>query len=207
MNALRNPPTSLSWEALRELIAHVRDNYHCYFRKTLAKLDRLTERIASEKLVSPGLMDWLQREFLALADGLETHLAKQECRLFPTICELSVQRSEVSWAVDLGDKLHEAIDHAILANRELLATMERMQMCLCDPRWADKGSLVEKLIDAMRELEEELAAYGHLEAEMLFPQANEMIQAHGSPLSSHEVAEPVRAGDAGHAAVQVSQSG
>jgi hypothetical protein len=70
MNALRDPPASGSGELLRELIAYLRDDSHRDLRQTLAKLDWLNERLASEKLVLPRLMDWLRREFLALASGV-----------------------------------------------------------------------------------------------------------------------------------------
>jgi iron-sulfur cluster repair protein YtfE (RIC family) len=175
MKAFGNPLTSGSRESVNAWIAYLRDDSHYYLRQMLAKLDRLTERIGREKLVPPRLMDWLQREFLAMEDRLETHLAKQECRLFPMICKLTLAGVEKHSARDLGESLREAMDLATLENRELLTEIERVQMGLCNPVWADKGPLVEKLIDDLRELEEQLANYVSLEEAVLFPQVQEML--------------------------------
>ena len=49
-------------------------------------------------------------------------------------------------------------------------------MCLCHPEWADKGLLVEELIEHLRDLEEELTEYDRLERQDLFPSARKFCQ-------------------------------
>ena len=83
MSAIRDPTTGGSWSNPRELMDHIAAVHHGYIRLTLPMLGRLTERIAHEHLVPVGLMDRFERQFTALADLLETHIAMQECRLFP----------------------------------------------------------------------------------------------------------------------------
>jgi iron-sulfur cluster repair protein YtfE (RIC family) len=177
MNAVQDWPALVSRESVHELILYLRDHVHACLRQILAKLDWLTDRIAGEKVVPPVTMDQFQRRFLTLADGLEAHLAEQECWLFPTIGALiRPVRTGGPDRAELDDALHEAAS----ANQELLAGMEQLQMDLCDPTWADRGSLVERLIDDLRELEEQLVTYAQLESEVLFPQVQALLEARRS---------------------------
>jgi iron-sulfur cluster repair protein YtfE (RIC family) len=88
MDAIRDLHTTGSRDLVRELMSNLRANSHRRLRQALVKLNRLTERIAREALVSSEFMDCLQRRLLALEEVLETDLAGQEYCLFPEIDKL-----------------------------------------------------------------------------------------------------------------------
>jgi iron-sulfur cluster repair protein YtfE (RIC family) len=171
------------------LTSDLRAHSHCRLRQSLSKLNRLTERIARTRLVPVDFMDCLQRRLLALEDALETDLTEQECSLFPRIEELAEPSSQVGAEEPGPNELHDALSQAALANCGVQCMMEHVQMCLCDPEWADKGPLVEDLIDAVREFEEALADYVELETDVLFPQADKMAQ---TLAPDHQVADRKR---------------
>jgi iron-sulfur cluster repair protein YtfE (RIC family) len=175
MVAIRDRHTEGSRQLVQELMSNLRANSHRRLRQALMKLNRLTERIAREAFVSREFMDCLQRRLLALEGVLETDLARQEYCLFPEIDKLVSQQGKEIAGTTSANGLHEAFSQAMLANCGVQSMMEQVQMCLCDPEWMDKGLLVEELIDAVREFEEALAGYVDLEAEVLFPQADELI--------------------------------
>jgi hypothetical protein len=150
-------------------------------RQMLAQIDLLGERIARAELVPPRLMDWLERELLALADLLETHLAQQECELFPKINKLTARVRHTSPAEVCGDDLLPSMEQASLRHQDVLAQIERIQTCLCDPEWADKGPLVERLIDKVRELEVELTAYGSAATELVFWPVRDLLEDAATP--------------------------
>jgi iron-sulfur cluster repair protein YtfE (RIC family) len=179
MDAIADRPDEGTRELVHELTADLRANCHRRLRQALQKLDRLTERIAKNSLVAPEFMDCLQRRLLALEETLEGDLAEQEGVLFPGIEALLNARRKGD--DELGRDVHDALGHAALANCGVQSMMEHVQLCLCDPEWADKGPLVENLIDAVRDFEEALAAYVDIESDLLFPQAHEIAKVSSQP--------------------------
>jgi len=178
MIALRDAPVTRSAESLQDWIVYLENDPHPSMRQALAGLDRLSEQIARAKWVPLDLVDRLQRELLDLTDILETYLSQQECQLFPMISELTARSIGMNPAVRRGDRLGEAIERATLAQQEALAAIERVQTCLCHPEWADRGPLVEKLIDKVHALEVELAAYSYVQEEIVFPKLRDRLDEH-----------------------------
>jgi iron-sulfur cluster repair protein YtfE (RIC family) len=174
MDAIADRPIDGSRELLQGLTTNLRANCHRRLRQALGKLDRLTERIAKNALVAPEFMDCLQRRLLALEETLAADLAEQEDVLFPSIEALVKPTRYIE--NEPANGLHDALGQAALANCGVQSMMEHVQLCLCDPEWADKGPLVENLIDAVREFEEALASYVDIESAVLFPQADEIAR-------------------------------
>jgi len=181
MNAIHELPRTYSWDDLTKLIDTIPFLHHQVLRQKLASLNRVIQRIACKHLVPLPVLDRCERQFLALADRLETNWEEQECWLFAWLRRV-VKRAP---AIDnyLGESLEEAMDQAAVANQEGLDALGQVQMELCGPEWADKGSLVEELIDHLHDLAEELAEYEHLEREQLFPRVREFCQ----PCTKEEV--------------------
>lgn len=179
MNTIRDPTTGRSWASARELIDHIGATHHGYLRLALPHLDRLSEQIAREKLVPVSLMDRFEREFTALADLLETHIAKQECWLFPKIRELREPVGETAWACRSGDSLEGLIDRMSRENQDALTLFEQIEACLSDARWRGKGPLVDQMVADMRELHENFVAHAQLETEVLVPSVRESLESHG----------------------------
>jgi iron-sulfur cluster repair protein YtfE (RIC family) len=159
------------------LIEHIAATHHGYLRLTLPILDRLAERIAREKLLPITLMDRFEREFTALADLLETHIAKQECWFFPKLRELREPVGETAWACRVGDTLEELLDRLTRDNQDALALLEQIEACLADARWTGKGPLVDQLVEDMRELHQNFVQHARLESELLFPEVHAQLQA------------------------------
>ena len=179
MNTMRDPTTARSWATVRELTDHIVSVHHGYLRLTLPILDRLTEQIAREHLVPATLMDRLGRLFTALADLLETHIAKQECWIFPKMRHLHEPVGEVCWASVLDDGLEEQMGRLANDNHEALTLLKQIETCLSDARWSGKGPSVDQLKEDMRELHENLSQHAHLENEVLFPHVHELLQPQG----------------------------
>src|SRR5260370_21016289 len=75
-------PSTHSWDDLTKLIDTVPFLYHQVLRQKLASLNRMIQRIAQNHVVPLTVMDPFERQFLAMADQLETNLEEQECWLF-----------------------------------------------------------------------------------------------------------------------------
>jgi iron-sulfur cluster repair protein YtfE (RIC family) len=159
------------------LIEHIAATHHGYLRLTLPVLDRLTERIAREKLLPITLMDRFEREFTALSDLLETHIAKQECWFFPKLRELREPVGETAWACRVGDSLEEQMDRLTRDNQEALAMLEHIEACLTDARWIGKGPLVDQLVEDIGALHENFMQHARLESDVLFPHVRELLHA------------------------------
>ena len=169
MNTIRDPDSGKSWPALRDLIDHIESAYHGYVRLTVPVLSSVTEHIVRERTVSSHAIDHLQRLCTALEDNLESHVARQECRLFPKMRHLREPVGEVAWASRLEDSLDEMMQREERENREAMNLVEQIQKLLLQPAWVERGYHVEELKWDMNELHENLAIHFHLETEVLFP--------------------------------------
>jgi iron-sulfur cluster repair protein YtfE (RIC family) len=176
MNTIRDQKTGRAWSAPRELIDHIESVYHGYLRLTLSALDNLTQRIAGEHSVSPSLMDRMERFSVALADNLETHVARQECRLFPKIRHLREPVGETAWANRLDDSLEEMMFREERENLEAMNLLKRFREVLNLPAWSIADRNVEQLKHDLDELHENVSEHFHLEIEVLFPAVREMIR-------------------------------
>jgi len=174
MNAIHELPRTDSCGDLTKLIDTIPFLHHQVLRQKLASLNRVIQRIAGKHLVLLSVLDRFERQFLALADRLETNWEEQECWLFAWLRRVIKRAPAISSY--LGESLEEAIDQAAEANKEGIDALGQLQMCLCAPEGADQGLLVEELIDHLRDLEEELAEYERLEREELFPRVRELCQ-------------------------------
>jgi len=174
MNAIYECPRTHSWDELTKLVDTIPFLHHQVLRQKLASLNRVIQRIANKHLVSLSVLDRFERQFLDLADRLETNWEEQESWLFAWLRRMVKRGPAISNY--LGESLEEAVDQAAAANQEGLNALSEVQMHLCDPEWTDKGPLAEELIDRMHDLEGELAEYEHLEREELFPRIREFCQ-------------------------------
>ena len=161
MNTINDPTSARRWRSVPELIDHIVAAHHGYLRLTLPVLDRLA------------------REFTALADLLETHLAKQECVLFPRIRQLREPVGETAWACHMGDSLDELLARMTRENHDALARLGQLETCLADRAWAGTGPVADQLIESVQELHDNFAEHVHLESAVLFPQARELLQGQG----------------------------
>jgi regulator of cell morphogenesis and NO signaling len=176
MNAIYELPSTHSWDDLTKLIDTVPFLHHQVLRQKLASLNRIIQRIAQNHVVPLTVMDPFERQFLAMADRLETNMEEQECWLFAWLRRIVKRGLAIGHDNYLEESLEDAMAQAAVANQEALDALDQIQMCLCGSEWVDKGILVEELIDHLRDLEEELAEYDYLEREELFPRVRKFCQ-------------------------------
>ena len=176
MNTIRDSTTGRSWATSRELIEYIVSVHHGYLRLSLPVVDRLIEQIVRGQRVPLGLMDRLQRELTALADLLDTHIAKEECWLFPKIRHLREPVGEICWACQLDDGLEELMERLGHDIQQALTLFDQIDACLGDGRWTGKGPLVDQLKDDVRELHENFVRHANLEMSVLFPHVRELLR-------------------------------
>jgi iron-sulfur cluster repair protein YtfE (RIC family) len=176
MNAIYELPSTHSWDDLTNLIDTVPFLHHQVLRQKLASLNRIIQRIAQNRVVTLSVMDAFERQFLAMAYHLETNMEEQECWLFAWLRRIVKRGLAIGPDNYLEESLAEAMDQAAAGNQEALVALDQFQMCFCGPEWMNKGILVEELIDHLRDLEEELAEYDHLEREELFPRVRKFCE-------------------------------
>jgi iron-sulfur cluster repair protein YtfE (RIC family) len=173
MNAIQELPGTHSGDDLIKLIDTIPFLHHQVLRQKLASLYRVVQRIAANHVVPINLMDRFERQFLCMADHLESNLEEQECWLFAWLRRMVKRLPATGRENYLSESLQEAMEQATAADQEALEALKQIQMCLSIPEWAEKGLLVEELIDRLRDLEEGLIEYEALEREGLFPRVRE----------------------------------
>jgi iron-sulfur cluster repair protein YtfE (RIC family) len=178
MNPIHELPGTHSGENLIKLVDTIPFLHHQVLRQKLASLYRVIQRIAANHVVPITVMDRFERQFLSMADHLESNLEEQECWLFAWLRRLVKRLPATGRDNYLGESLQEAMEQATAANQKILEDLGQIQMCLGIPEWADKGLLAEELIDRLRDLEEEMIEYERLEREELFPRVREFCQSY-----------------------------
>jgi regulator of cell morphogenesis and NO signaling len=173
MNAIHRTSGVNALAELRRLADTVPFLHHQVLRQKLASLNRAIQRLAQNHVVPLPVMDRFEREFLAMADNVETNLEDQECWLFAWLNRIGKEETASNY---LAESLEEAMTRATSANQEALDGIGQIEMYLCGPDWTEKGLLVEALIDHLRDLEEELVEYNRLEREELFPRVRAYSQ-------------------------------
>jgi iron-sulfur cluster repair protein YtfE (RIC family) len=176
MNAIQELPSTRARDDLIKLVDTIPFLHHQVLRQKLASLNRVIQRIAANHVVPIILMDRLERQFLSMADRLESNLEEQECWLFAWLRRIVRKLPATGRDNYLGESLQEAMEQATAGNQETIEALGQIQTYLCDPEWTDKGLLVEESIDRLRDLEEELIAYEYLEREELFPRVHQFCQ-------------------------------
>jgi regulator of cell morphogenesis and NO signaling len=176
MNAIHELPSTHSWDHLAKLIDTVSYLHHPVLRQKLDFLNRLIQRIAQNHVVPLTVMDRFERQFLAMADHLETNMEEQECWLFAWLRRIFKRGFAIGQDNYLELRLAEAMAQAVAANQEALDTLGQIQICLCGHECMNKGILVGELIDHLRDLKEVQAEYDHLEREELFPRVRKLCQ-------------------------------
>lgn len=176
MSALQDLPMTSPMESARELLHNLLFTHYPCLRRTLSSASELADRIACEHPVSPRVMDHFQRQYQAMADVLNTYLTRQEGWLFRLFCQLDLPDENPACVMGLGDNFNEELERAAADQQEVLTLVDRVWTCLCAPAWADRGALVEELLDSVEELRQELATCVYLEREALFPERSEQLE-------------------------------
>jgi len=102
--------------------------HHQVIRQKLASLNRIIQRIAQNHVMPLTVMDPFERQFLAMADHLETNMEEQECWLFAWLRRIVKRGLAIGQDGYLEESLEEAMDQAAQANQEALDALDQIQM-------------------------------------------------------------------------------
>jgi regulator of cell morphogenesis and NO signaling len=154
----------LRWETrpLPELIDYILTRYHASLREELPRLINLAAKVEEVHCAKPDCPTGLKNHLEAIAEAVESHLAKEEQVLFPLIAS---GRTQVAFnpiqVMKLEHEEHGAnlrktreITHDFLLPNDACAT------------WRE-------LYRSLERLEKDLMDHIHLENNILFPRATE----------------------------------
>jgi regulator of cell morphogenesis and NO signaling len=142
--------TSVAPQTAAELIAHILARFHETHRRELPEILRLAAELEAGG-ATPGLLDQLA----AMAEALDSHMFKEEMRLFPMM-----EQGGNTLIGHLIDDMHE--EH--LAHRAEMARLESLLASL--PVAAEQMA---PLRAALGKLFADLVEHIHAEDDVLFP--------------------------------------
>ncbi len=167
-------------EPLGDLIFHIRTTHHQYTREAIARLSPLFDKVCSVHGERHPKLFELRAIFQGLAQGLTTHLMKEEMVLFPYVerMEESVLQNEPILPAPFGtvqnpvSMMEHEHDSAGKALRALRASSN-------DYTAPPDGCVsFQTLYKTLAELEVDLHQHIHLENNILFPRAIALENAH-----------------------------
>ena len=155
----------------QDLITHIVDTHHAYLKTELPRLRVLFAKVMRAHGEHHGAMlEPMQKEFLALAAELDTHLQKEETVVFPRIVALDAaargkQPKPAGAAIDTP--LRELLQEHDRAGA-ILASLNKRSSHYTPP--ADACPTFIELFASLHRLEEDLHEHVHLENNLLYPQ-------------------------------------
>lgn len=176
MIAVANSSRQKTADSYRDLIGLIVEAYHDSLRATLPRLEKLADQVARERRVPIHILDWLLREFSALADALRAHLVQQEEQLFPMIRRACESSDRAGQPGRLEEPLKELMEEAAREDEEAVASVRRAEHCFRGLDSMQSEPLVLKLVKGLRELREDLEEHVKLEANVLFPAVRELLR-------------------------------
>ncbi len=169
--AADEPPAHLL--DLDALVAHVVTRHHAYVRETIPALTAWLEKLVGHHGARHTALGDVQKTFLALADDLLTHMAKEENVLFPFIRAMAVaaRQGEGLPPSPFGTILHPVKvmnrDHRVAG--ELLERLRRLTDGYVPP--ADACRTYQLCVAELARFDADLRRHVHLEDHVLFPRA------------------------------------
>ena len=179
----RRPPQGAGardWNAmpLAELIDHILDTHHAYFRTELPRLAQMLAKVIEahgEK--HPESLPALDETYTGLKKELTDHMWKEENVFFPLVKELERSQSSgsgaeqprmpVSAPILVMEQEHEAV---AVAMRE----MRRLTADYTPPENEAACNTYRGLFDGLQRFEADTHQHIHLENNILFPKAIEL---------------------------------
>jgi regulator of cell morphogenesis and NO signaling len=153
-------------------VKHIIVTHHAYLGQELPRLRRMADRVAKVHGEREGRLEELERVVSALADELESHMAKEERILFPFIQLL--EQSPTLPYLPFGTLANpiRAMEHEHESAGNGLEAIRRLTDGFVPPGWA--CNTYRALFDGLRELELDLHQHIHKENNILFPKALEL---------------------------------
>jgi regulator of cell morphogenesis and NO signaling len=165
------PQADWSRATMSELADHIEQTHHAYLKQELPRLHQLLEKIAAKHGDSRPALRELLEVFLAFAEELFSHMAKEERILFPLIRQLESAGGPAAFhcgsirnpiAVMVAE--HDNAGRALQRMRELTDGYAAP---------ADACNTYRASFDALRQLEADMHQHVHKENNILFPRATQ----------------------------------
>jgi regulator of cell morphogenesis and NO signaling len=159
---------------LSDLIAHILDRYHAKLAQDMPGLTRMADKVAAvhgER--HPETLD-VARLFQGLRDELDSHMMKEEQILFPIVRQVEQgvgahpMAAHIAQPIRVMEREHQSAGVVLARLRELSGGYALP---------ADGCSTFQALYAGLEEFERDLHAHIHLENNILFPRAVDMVSA------------------------------
>ena len=169
--------TNEDWprESFGRLISHILATYHDPLREELPRLQAMATKVAT---VHGDMDPRLTRVSAIVADlsaDLHAHMLKEELVLFPAINELA---AGVSARVRIDAPIH-VMEHEHDRAGALLAELRELTEGYEPPAWG--CATLRALFHGLSELEAAMHVHVHLENNVLFPRALQLVESRVGP--------------------------
>ncbi len=155
-------PTEWTLRPSAELVGHILATHHGFTRSECARMLRLSEKVAARHGEAHPLLHELHAVVQRMADGLATHMLKEERVLFPMVLR-GLDHATASFVLSGPVRVMRA-DHDEVG--EQLAAIRRLTTALPVP--SDACMSWRALYESLGDLEADLHRHMHLENNVLF---------------------------------------
>lgn len=166
-NARSEDERDWSAASMTELADHIEETHHAYVRRTLDRLDELSERcVQAHAEADPRLHD-LRKEILAFAEDMHDHMVREERVLFPWL-----RRLEKPTSIESGPpwSVRRPIDCMLHDHDDAAGALDRMR-ALTDNFTPPENACATRreLLRLLEEIERDTHVHIHKENNILFP--------------------------------------
>lgn len=154
---------------LAALADHIEATHHAYLHRELARMGALVAKVAKAHGETDARLIRLNQVFQRFQEEMELHMAKEEQILFPMVRRMSQGESSASFHCGsvrgpISVMRHEHDDHAVN-----LGQIKELTGDFAVPDYA--CNTYRAMLDALKELEQDLHRHIHKENNILFPGA------------------------------------
>lgn len=154
---------------LDTLMEHIVQTHHTFMRRELPRIAELLARVRRAHGEAHGeMLDQLMATFAALRAEIEEHLADEEERTFPLIRAAAAGARDPAMVAAVSELEHEHESAGVA-----LANLRALTGDFHAP--ADACTTFCVLYDALQAMERDLHQHIHLENNILFPRARQMM--------------------------------
>ena len=167
-------PDGRDWqrEPLHALVTHIVATYHDTLREELPRLEAMAAKVArvhGSKAAHLARLNTLVQE---LSDDLLSHMDKEEAILFPAI--VAREAGSTAHGMPLSGPIH-VMEHEHDRAGDVLAEMRQITGGYVVPDWGCQT--FRALYHGLEELESAMHVHVHLENNILFPRALDLVPA------------------------------
>ena len=154
---------------LTQLADHIEQAHHGYLRREFARLEFLTNKVATVHGESDPRLRRIHEVFLQFQAELQAHMMKEEVVLFPLIRQLEMTEALPEFHCGSIANPIRQMEHEHHGAGDALEQFRALTDEFTPPGWA--CNTYRAMIDALAELERDMHQHVHKEDNVLFPKA------------------------------------